>query len=523
MSITTDSNPSNNPNPAVGNSPFPEQGEDKLYISNPEIEFYSRTNTLVTSPAGGSGTEIFGGYLNEEYLSTLSYIDRAFVFDKMRRSEPAIVALLTAIKNLVLAGSYSIEVKKNIPEELRSVAEKQKSFLEWNLFGGMNEGFFQTLYEVLSFLEYGFSLFEFRFKNEYKDGQLWTVLKALEWRSPKTIYAWRFRPGVEELSYIEQYAYGDNQPSLAKIRPENSVLFSFRREGKNYEGISILRPCYGAWRRKKLYLDSIAVGVQRYGLGTIHVKTPKVDQANPNSLAINNAIENFGTGNSNYLKTTHDYDVQTINTNFDPEKMTNLCRFENNEMFTSILARFLLLGEVGGGGSRALGDSLSDFFMSTIDYISEKEICSRFNQVILPKMCSLNFKEDIAVEMRCENPSNNRVDGELSDMLSKLSSSGFLHPDTNIEQKIREKLGFGPLAEDIIQKIKDKSEVIDAESGQDKNAKKEEKEETEESDSSNGKIERQNGEEESDKGDKSDKEEQKSLEQNYSRRFGQIF
>ena len=62
-----------------------------------------------TKMIGASGTMIFSGYYDEEYLSRLTGTQAADHYDQMRRSDGQINMLLTARKNPILTASKSIE------------------------------------------------------------------------------------------------------------------------------------------------------------------------------------------------------------------------------------------------------------------------------------------------------------------------------------------------------------------------------------------------------------------------------
>ena len=82
---------------------------------------------------GSTGTDIYSGYFNEEYLADFQNMPEGMdIYDKMRRSDYQIAMLLSGVKNPIIAANWGIEAVDDTPEE-KEIAE----FVNFALFDDM--------------------------------------------------------------------------------------------------------------------------------------------------------------------------------------------------------------------------------------------------------------------------------------------------------------------------------------------------------------------------------------------------
>jgi hypothetical protein len=115
---------------------------------------------------GTTGTEIYAGYLSEEYLKELTGKEWADKVDMMRRSDANVRMVLNAIKLPLKSSPWTIAVK-----EKTEAAEMQKKLFEKILFEDLNKSFTQLVGEILTCLEFGYSIFDIT-HNVKQDGEL---------------------------------------------------------------------------------------------------------------------------------------------------------------------------------------------------------------------------------------------------------------------------------------------------------------------------------------------------------------
>ena len=112
-------------------------------------------------PQGTSGTEIYAGRFDEEYLVKLLDEQGIEAFDKMRRSDGNVKQLLSAVKNPIKSAKWSVPAVDESDEEMEIAA-----FSEHILFNdmvtknGKRTTFVEFLSEALTCIDFGHSVFE---------------------------------------------------------------------------------------------------------------------------------------------------------------------------------------------------------------------------------------------------------------------------------------------------------------------------------------------------------------------------
>lgn len=135
---------------------------------------------------GGSGTDIRGGIINEEYNRDLSGLKGIKKFDEMRKSDASVSSLLLACSLPIRSAKRYVEPATDDNGVAQPTDREIANFVEKALFEKMDTTWDQFLQECLTFLAFGFSVFE---KVYYiKDNQI--LLKKLAFRSQKTVEYW---------------------------------------------------------------------------------------------------------------------------------------------------------------------------------------------------------------------------------------------------------------------------------------------------------------------------------------------
>ena len=393
---------------------------------------------ILTGKAFGStGTEIYAGYLDEEYLKELTGSDRAKMFDRMRRGDAIIRMILLALKLPIKSTNWHF----NISDDSVDYAGKQKEFFETVFFEELNQSFTKWMGEVLTFFDFGYSLFEIvhQIKVDSEIGPH-IGIKKLGFRSPKTIERWLLDEN-NELEFVEQIADGDTTQGNYHVRnipAKFLVHFCPEQEGDDFEGMAALRPCYGAWKRKNLFLKLLAAGIEKYSIPTPIGEVPSGQEDSAERYKLEKILKTYASNQSNYIIHPEGYKIELLNTTFDAEKIRNAIEKENQEMVNSILASFLLLGQGSGGGSFALSENLSGFFGITLKSAAD-HIVEVVNEKILKPLIKLNFpNQKLAVTLQPDALIND-ANKEYADTIMSLISSGAVKSDDELEKYIREK------------------------------------------------------------------------------------
>ena len=402
----------------------------KLAENDSKAAAFSVGTKMQTSQIGSSGTKIFGGYLSEEYLHNLRGMEAAEVWDKMRRSESQVAMLMAAITNPIKSASWEIEPASQDPEHV-----KQAELIKEILFTGID---FETFkHEAMTFVPFGFSIFEVVHNVVFNHPKFGTFngLQSIGFRSQKTILSWNLERKSGKLLAVDQQAYGDVADNVT-IPGDFLIVFTNQKEGDNYEGISVLRPMYGAYQRKQLYLKLTAIGVEKYAVGTPIGTVPKGKEGTPDFAKFKEVLESYTSHEKAYITKPEGWDIELQKTEFNADKIVQILQFENTEMINSVVANFLALGTGGNGGAFALSNDLSDFFTAGIQNYADIVACG-LNRKLIPDLCKLNYGQLDAYPKIKVTGISDKAGKELSEIISTLVGSKTITPDMPLEEFLR--------------------------------------------------------------------------------------
>ena len=112
--------------------------------------------TISKGELGGSGTTVYNGVVSDiEYNQTLNteYGGTGLkILNRMRKSDPIIKSTLSIIKLAILQGEWFVKAGSEDSKD-----EEIREFVEEALFKRMSEPWEETLKDILSYLDFGFS------------------------------------------------------------------------------------------------------------------------------------------------------------------------------------------------------------------------------------------------------------------------------------------------------------------------------------------------------------------------------
>lgn len=391
---------------------------------------------LQTSEKGSAGTEIFGGYLYEEFLEALRGSKRADEYDKMRRSDPQIKMVLSAVKNPIRSGDWQINPVDQSPQ-----AKYMAEFVENVLFKNSTKTWRNLLNEILTCIDFGAATFEVTHaivKDSKKFGT-YVTLSKLGLRSAKTIERWNVGSDGE-LKSISQNSYGDTGKNV-EIPAEYLYNFVIDKEGDNYEGVSMLRPCYGPHIRKRKLQQLSIVGNEKHAVPAPIGEVPEGKYGGKEYEIFKEVLEHYTSHQKQWITTPAGWKITFADSKFDPQKLNTCIDSENKEIVKAFLANFLELGLGSTSGSYSLSFDLSDFFLGGIEHIADM-ICEVFNTKIIPDLIQLNFgPQECYPTMTCSGISD-RAGVELANALKTLVDGRMIVPDLELEKRLRSMYGL---------------------------------------------------------------------------------
>lgn len=398
-------------------------------LSNPSDAV--RQITVHYEPTGSSGIQNYAGYYQEDYLRTLQGKEKADLYDRMKRSDPNLKMLLSAVKNPIKAASWTIDPSDD-SDEAKALAEQ----IEFILFKDMDKSWTMFVHEALSMIEQGYSLFEIVDKvviDHPKYGH-YNGIESLAFRSQRTIERFNLDHASGKLRSVSQYAFGDLQ-RLVDIPAEFLLPFVMDKEGDNYEGISWLRPCVGPYKRKDAYLKSEAIGLDKYAIPTPILKIAPDKEESPELEVAKEVLRRYVGHEQQYISIPDGWSIDFLKTDFDPMRIRAVIKEDNIEMINGFLANFLSLGQTGSG-SYALSYDLSDFFLSSIEHIANM-ICEEINRCLIPRLVKLNHGPQDAYPKLRASGITDKAGKELAEVIKLLTDSKAIVPDDALETDLR--------------------------------------------------------------------------------------
>lgn len=397
---------------------------------------------------GRTGQKKSNGQFYEEFEEELKGRRAIEVYREMAVNDEIIVAFLYCIKTLIRQATFYIE-----PGGKTAMDKKAATFIEEAL-ADITPGWTQTLNEILSFLTYGWSIFEICYKrrngktkdvctsSNYSDGLIGWSKFAI--RAQDTLYAWEYDPEHDDLIAFSQVAPPDYE--IRTIPIEKCLHFRIDGEKENPEGRSVLRGAYKPYYFKSKFQVMEGIGIER-DLQGLPILIPDEDTdifgddedsalrlqyaQNLVSSIRRDAIEGVVLPPGWELKTlqggTNNTDVQKAIERYD------------KRIAGTVMADFIILGQEGHG-SYALAENKTDtFFLAISSYLDL--ICEVFNAQAIPKLINLNGQKfgTLTDYPKMKHSDIDTKDlSEIADYVVKLVSAGALTPDETLQRYLRQ-------------------------------------------------------------------------------------
>lgn len=211
----------------------------------------------------------------------------------------------------------------------------------------------------------------FNYWGEQSSG--WFRLLGVEPRMPHSLTR---PPVIDEhgkLASIMQRGGGlDNLYGETEIPVSKLVPYVWEREGSAWIGRSLLRSMYGPWLVKQRLIRVDAIKHERNGMG-VPLARQTVPEVNPGAQAAALTVcEQIRAGEIAGATLPYGFDLALQGvTGSLPDTMASI-RYCDEVMARSLMMMFANLGQgQGGSGSRALGDTMVDYFKPTQDMLGE--------------------------------------------------------------------------------------------------------------------------------------------------------
>jgi hypothetical protein len=394
----------------------------------------------ITDELGTTGTKIFSGIINEEYLQEWRTLEpRCKIIDRMLRSDASIRAIYLAMTMPIESADWKIHYDGTPTVQSKFIGD----YLEKMLFKDMTITWQSFVRQSLSCLPYSFSLFEEVFERDEKNQLI--KIRKLAPRLQKTVKRWLIDDkggfaGVEQQAYFASAT--NNMWKTTKIPVDKLVLFTYRQEGSNFEGDGgILRPAYKHWFIKdKLYLIQ-AIGLERHALGIPVIFMPKGANTEDKNYA-KHVVKTWRAHEEAGMLFPEGVKVDTIEGKFQNDALMSAIQHHDTEIGKAVLAQFMQLGS-GQTGSWALSKDQSDMFLMGLNSVV-KMITDTMNRYCIKPWIDMNFgKQETYHELTCENITKTSNDDVLK-ALQTLMQMGLIEKDEDLCEWAREKWSMPP-------------------------------------------------------------------------------
>lgn len=407
-----------------------------------------------------SGVDQSWGQFAYEQNSKLRGVERFDIFEKMGY-DPHIAAALRLNRMPLQNAEITFEPASDKPQD-KEIAE----FCAANLLRESTDRFgkdhwvqtpwkSQRLFEVLSFLEYGFSAFNATWRRVGTR----VVYDRLQWLEPSSIDRWKMDDrgqliGIERC-YTRPTKRGDSDEAVTRefIDATRLKLYTWEFKGERYEGRPFIRSMYGAWLRKDHFLRMSAIWAQKAG-------APNPFGSYPADWD-KNTIDTFNRFMEDQRGTANDLSFGSFpmgekgekpeigwagQDGSDLDKMRGLINGENAELAHGGGQKSMLLGETASG-SRALGDSQGRIEMGFVNalatIIEEWEMHGVSNvKGVVEELVDRNFA-NVQAYPRFKFANVNPYEGlENIDKLATAKGAGLVPNHPKLRRQVTEQFGY---------------------------------------------------------------------------------
>lgn len=375
--------------------------------------------------AGTRWRKVLGGH---EYLTELAGVRGLQLFDKMRRSDSTVKQSLRIAKAPVVQGRWWVDSANPGNAE----ADLQAEFISNALFKWQTIGWTQFILEVLTMLDFGYSLFE-------------KVYTLFDWKGEERVIWRKFAP--RSVMDVEEWHYdstgGPDHVEMTSFEGENGVripikkllVFSFDREAGNLEGMSILRSAYKHWYYKENLYKIDAIQKERHGIGVPVIHLPPNFTPTDKTLA-DELGRNLRTNESAHITLPPNWIIEFAELKVQNVDIMKSIVHHDDKIVDNVLASFLR-------EQRTQGAEVSlDIFMKSSRFIADlvREV---INKYAIPELINWNWMGVTEYPELKVRRIGEVVDlRTLSFMARNLVGAKIVQPDDRLEDYLRDEIDF---------------------------------------------------------------------------------
>lgn len=397
---------------------------------NTQIELAKPKRSYMSGELGVGGVQYTGGLVNtDEFNENLTGLDAVNTYDKMRRSDAQVAAVVNACRLPLLSATWDVDRPPN-DSQADKITDEHLEFARDNLFRRID--FNEFLMHATSCLWAGYAIAEIVYAI---DGGKYVISKLAP-RLATTIESW-FTDDNGNLTAVEQYAYKGSTYAKILLPRDKIVLFTYGKEANNYQGLSLMRPIYKHHKIKDMVYKLDAIRCERYAVGVPKIMMPE-DCTDDLYDAAKEIGKNWKGAQQSYVVLPFGMDIQIVELKGGEslDLMTTI-KHHNEEIAKVGLVQFINLGHTEFG-SRALAQTITDFFYDAQLSWAE-QICTAINTDVLWPLLDMNFPDQVRPTVVCTDMG---AIG-LNELITTMKMAGaYLPPTLDLENAIRDRLGL---------------------------------------------------------------------------------
>lgn len=347
------------------------------------------------------------------------------IFDEMRRDDQCKAALLFK-KQSVLSAGWEVS-----PSDGEKASDEVSDFVT-EVFDALEGTFENSLLEVMSSLDYGFSVSE-KIWGE-KEGKIW--LTALKTRKPHP-FRFEMDPYGNLLKLVQN---GNNRD----LDPDKFLIHTYQGEFGNPYGVSDLDAAYRAWWTKNNTYKWLAMLLEKYGI------PPMIAMYNPDSFKggqldkLKQVLEGMQASTVAVVPRAVKEDLDFYSPQLAGQ--VSQCFVPAIGMLNQDIARAILMpGDLGytpseGGGSYAKAKVVFNIFLFAIEYLAN-DIANAVNEGLVKPLVDLNYAGKDYPVFRFKPMTDDQQFAKL-EQWEKFFKDGTVKGQPEDEDHIRETLDF---------------------------------------------------------------------------------
>jgi phage gp29-like protein len=388
---------------------------------------------VVDGEWGAAGTPIFAGFLTELGEYNPQFQGGPFacfpLYEQMRRSDSTVAAMLLACRLPVTCAEWMI-----VTPDLASPIEKEAAaFVKENLFAC---NFKKSIENAMLMLDFGCAVHE----------DVWEIdsnrirLKRMAPRLPLTFYRWITKPGTDELIALDQLGYRAGNYVNATLPAGKMALFTFQQEGANFAGRALTRAMYPHWYTKQALYAIDAITCERNGMG-VPVITLGPNASKQDRLAAIQWVQQLIAHEKTGITIPPGWTFELAGVKGMVKDCMPSIQHHNMQIALAALGQFHLMGqEHGSGGNRSLGETMSDFFLMSLQSTADM-VGDVFSKTSIRRMVNFNFPGVKRYpRLVPQQVLAFKIDA-IVDAVSKMGTAKMMTPDDEMEAWLRKKLG----------------------------------------------------------------------------------